>query len=51
VNIKVLAQMLGHANYVETVRTYAHYMPSMLGPAIDAMDVIWNDRERQEEAS
>ena len=38
VNVKVIAEMLGHAGVRVTLRVYAHLMPSAQREAPDAMD-------------
>ncbi len=41
VHIKTVSRMLGHANEIETLRTYVHYVPSMLEDANERIDAIW----------
>lgn len=38
VNVKVIAEMVGHADVRVTLRVYAHLMPSAQREAPDAMD-------------
>lgn len=41
VNVKVIAEMLGHADVTVTLRVYAHLMPSAQQEAADAMDRLF----------
>jgi len=38
VNPKIVQEMLGHANFSETMDTYSHVLPSMQEPAVSAME-------------
>jgi hypothetical protein len=38
VPVKVVSEMLGHADVSTTLSIYAHVLPDMQGPAADAMD-------------
>jgi hypothetical protein len=38
INVKVISEMLGHADASITLRVYAHVMPHMQQQAADAMD-------------
>jgi integrase len=38
VNPKIVQEMLGHANIVETMDTYSHVLPSMQETAVSAME-------------
>ena len=38
VNVKVVSEMLGHADISITLRIYAHVMPNMQQAAADVMD-------------
>jgi integrase len=40
VNIKVVSEMLGHADIATTLRTYAHVIPHMQQVAVDVMDAL-----------
>jgi integrase len=43
VNVKVVSEMLGHADVSTTLRTYAHVIPHMQQAAADVMDALfWN---------
>jgi integrase len=41
VNIKVVSEMLGHADVAITLRTYAHVIPHMQQVAADVMDALF----------
>lgn len=43
VHIKVVSRMLGHANETETLRTYSHFLPSMLEDANDRIGAMLGD--------
>jgi len=40
-NVKVVSEMLGHADIVTTLRTYSHVLPGMGQAAADAMDRLF----------
>jgi integrase len=40
VPVKVVSEMLGHADVSTTLSIYAHVLPDMQGPAADAMDDV-----------
>ena len=41
VNVKVVSEMLGHADVAITLRVYAHVIPHMQQAAVDVMDVLF----------
>ena len=41
VNVKVIAEVLGHADVTVTLRVYAHLMPSAQDEAASAMDRLF----------
>jgi integrase len=41
VNVKVVSEMLGHADVATTLRTYAHVIPHMQQAAVDVMDALF----------
>jgi integrase len=41
VNVKVVSEMLGHADVTITLRIYAHVLPHMQQTATDAMDDLF----------
>jgi integrase len=43
-NVKVVSEMLGHADVVTTLRTYSHVLPGMGQAAADAMDSLFARR-------
>ena len=40
VNVKVVSEMLGHADVAITLRIYAHVLPHMQHSAVQAMEVL-----------
>jgi len=44
INVKVISEMLGHADVSITLRVYAHVMPHMQQQAADAMDATFGLR-------
>ena len=44
VNVKVVSEMLGHADVTTTLRIYAHVLPHMQQTATDTMDVLFRDQ-------
>jgi len=44
INVKVISEMLGHADVSITLRVYAHVMPHMQQQAADAMDATFGRR-------
>jgi integrase len=42
VHIKIVQELLGHADVTITLNTYSHLLPSMSGEAAGAMDRIFN---------
>jgi len=44
VNVKVIAEVLGHADVTVTLRVYAHLMPSAQQEAASAMDALFGAR-------
>ena len=48
VNIKVVSEMLGHADVATTMRIYAHVLPHMQDAAAIMMDsVLWNSQNNE----
>lgn len=47
VNIKVVSEMLGHADVVTTMRIYAHVLPHMQDAAAIMMDTVLWDRSKE----
>ena len=45
VNIKVVSEMLGHADIAITLRIYAHVIPNMQQVAADVMDSMFAVKE------
>jgi len=43
INVKVVSEMLGHADVSITLRVYAHVIPYMQQAAADVMDVVFNE--------
>jgi integrase len=43
INIKVVSEMLGHANVSITLRIYAHVLPHMQDSAAQAMEDVMGD--------
>jgi integrase len=41
VNVKVVSEMLGHANVTITLQIYAHVLPHMQQSAVEVMDGIF----------
>lgn len=41
VNVKVVSEMLGHADVATTLRIYAHVIPHMQQAAVDVMDALF----------
>lgn len=47
VNVKVIADRLGHEDPAMTLRIYAHALPSMQEAAAEAGEHLWGDPDRQ----
>ena len=45
VNVKVVSEMLGHADIAITLRIYAHVIPNMQQVAADVMDSLFAVKE------
>jgi hypothetical protein len=45
VNVKVISEMLGHADVSITLRVYAHVLPHMQQQAAEAMDTMFVPRD------
>jgi integrase len=45
VNIKVVSEMLGHADIATTLRIYGHVLPTMQQSAADTMDRLFHKSE------
>jgi integrase len=45
VNVKVVSEMLGHADIAITLRIYAHVIPNMQQVAADVMDSMFAAKE------
>ncbi len=41
VHLKTVSRMLGHANEVETLRTYTHYIPAQMEDANARIEALW----------
>jgi integrase len=44
VHVKVVSEMLGHANISITLSVYGHVMPDMQQAAVDIMDTLWEGK-------
>lgn len=48
VSVKVVSEMLGHADVGITLSVYAHVLPDMQDEAAKAMDAVFETGERKE---